>query len=153
MSAVQGSSPWVVPQLGWTELVSIRVESNPEFGDEEYEGELTVSLEIESTGKSGSTPNGRTWLVDLLIKLDGRTETEGQQPYEIGVHLRGLFVTDEPLLEDEVSIQLAPFAGAVLYGAARELLLGLTGRCSYGPFQLPEFDFTSLHQDGDPSSE
>ena len=56
------------------------------------------------------------------------------------VEFEGLFDVRPDFPEDKVNDLVRMNGGAILYGAARELLLNLTARSNHGPFELPTID-------------
>lgn len=148
MSVEPSSRSSVEARAEWTEFTAIHVETNADSPGDERDGEVQVSLEIEPAEEPEDDEEIRLWLVRLTVQattpLD---EAEMVQPYEILITNQGVFSVAHGLTRSGAEAALAAVAGDALYGSAREMVLGLTGRCSNGPFQLPAFDFTDLQEE------
>jgi preprotein translocase subunit SecB len=84
--------------------------------------------------------NFRDWRVILSLSL-GPTEPSAYCPYLIDIDLLGFFEAHSSVPEDKVEDLMVCNAPAVLYGAAREFLLLITGRGPLPPYLLPSSNF------------
>lgn len=81
------------------------------------------------------------WRVALELRFEPTEENPG--PYRIEATMIGFFRLPDGLAKEEAA-KLAGITGAsILYSAAREHLLMVTGRMMWGPFQLPTIRFPS----------
>jgi len=79
------------------------------------------------------------WRVALELHFEPDEKSPG--PYRIEATMTGFFRLPESLAKEE-AVKLAGITGAsILYSAAREHLLMVTGRMMWGPFQLPTIRF------------
>ena len=79
--------------------------------------------------------NKRDWKVAIQIKCEPIEKNIGG--YSITAELIGFFEVDNGLPEDRIEDIVTANGPAVLYGAARELVLLMTGRGPFPPFSLP----------------
>lgn len=135
-------------RVEWTEFTAVHVDTNADSPGEESDGEVQVSLEIEPAEEPEENDDVRLWLVRLTVQATTPLDEAAMvQPYEILVSNQGVFSVARGLTRSGAEAALAAVAGETLYGAAREVILGITGRCSNGPFQLPTFDFADLQEE------
>jgi len=81
------------------------------------------------------------WRVALELRFEPTEENPG--PYRIEATMIGFFRLPNGLAKEEAA-KLAGITGAsILYSAAREQILMVTGRMMWGPFQLPTVRFPS----------
>ena len=83
--------------------------------------------------------NSRDWRVGLRISC--QPNGRGHCPYLIDMELLGFFEVDQTVKEQMINPLIMANAPALLYGAARELVLLVTGRAPNGPFMLPAATF------------
>lgn len=83
--------------------------------------------------------NKRDWKVALQINC---TPVENNVcAYLIAAELIGFFEVDKEMEEEKIGDVVAANAPAILYSAARELILLVTGRGPFPPFPLPSAHF------------
>ncbi len=83
--------------------------------------------------------NPRDWRVGLRISC--QPDGKGHCPYLVDMELLGFFEVAQAVKEEMIKPLIMANAPALLYGAARELVLLVTGRAPYGPFLLPAATF------------
>jgi preprotein translocase subunit SecB len=83
--------------------------------------------------------NKRDWKAAVQIKCSPKDKNICA--YLITVELVGFFEVDKELPEDKIADVVAANAPAILYSAARELILLVTGRGPFPPFALPSVTF------------
>jgi preprotein translocase subunit SecB len=81
----------------------------------------------------------RDWRVGLRISC--QPDGKGHGPYLVDMELLGFFEVAPSVKEELIKPLVMANAPALLYGAARELVLLVTGRAPYGPFMLPAATF------------
>lgn len=81
----------------------------------------------------------------LTVEL--REETAEQYPYEFKIQLLGFFNLDSSATEDELDMLITNAAPTMLYTAAREYLLLITGRTRFLPVTLPTVFFAPQTKD------
>jgi len=87
----------------------------PVDSDKALKKEYSVILSVRCTGKDSENP-----------------------PYLFHITIAGKFTTDDEQVPGNIrEDMLRKHGGSMLYGQARELLLLLTSRASYGPINLP----------------
>jgi preprotein translocase subunit SecB len=96
--------------------------------------EFSHAIEVHHSEEEGSP-----WLVRLDVQFKPRAE-EDQSPYLGEVVVVGIFALD-PEFPEEKSVEMVSMnAGAILYGAVRELLSNISSRGIHGPILLPMLD-------------
>lgn len=83
--------------------------------------------------------NLRDWKV--CLKVTGEPEEPALGGYLVAVELIGFFEVLPEFPEDKIEDLVTANAPALLYGAARELVLLVTARGPYSPFVLPSASF------------
>jgi preprotein translocase subunit SecB len=88
-------------------------------------------------------PNGESrYTVDLTL-VAGPQEGQSNFPYRLKIQLLGIFDGRELPAEKRESL-VAANGASMLYGIAREMLLGLTFRSVGGPVMLPTVEFSQF---------
>ena len=82
--------------------------------------------------------NKRDWKVAFQLNCE---PTEKIGSYVVSMELIGFFEVDNDLPEDRIGDVVAANAPAILYSAARELILLITGRGPFPPLSLPSATF------------
>ncbi|MHB8762952.1 MAG: hypothetical protein ACYDA8_01200 [Deferrisomatales bacterium] len=95
---------------------------------------LTVTPEVRH-----DRDDALLWLVNLRIVLE--PSEPGRFPYQIDLLAVGLFLLDPGVPEPERQRLVAINGCSMVYGAAREFLLTVTGRGPWGACQLPTHSF------------
>lgn len=118
----------------------IHSEANPEFvtseRDESQRPDVDVGAKID-VFKHEADPHR----YQLTLTVDKVVGTEGAMPYKLDIQVVGLFVTDPEFKHDNIDRLVHVNGASMLYTAAREFVLMITGRGPWGPFQLPTVNF------------
>ena len=102
-----------------------------------------VGLQINSTLEIAQTQSG-PWLITLTLKTQVDQSTP-PPPYEFELRTVGFFRLIQPQPTAQETARLMGITGAsILYSAARELLLILTGRGPWGQLTIPLVSFMDL---------
>lgn len=122
-------------QLERSVLERLLVERHPTYAagmPQQPHGRWQLKLE-----QSADRPE--LWRVALELRFEPTEKSPG--PYRIEATMLGFFRLPDGLAKEEAA-KLAGITGAsILYSAAREHLLMVTGRMIWGPFQLPTIRF------------
>lgn len=122
-------------QLEQSLISRLRVDANGDHvpgSDDESQIETRVAI------SSVPTSSGR-WHVQLEVQIVPSKDKPG--PYEIEIKVHGFFLV-HPTVPPAAVRQLLGVTGAsILYSAAREHLLLVTGRGPWGALQLPTTSF------------
>jgi preprotein translocase subunit SecB len=124
-------SPLKVKDYFVTEL-SVKANPFSEGAKFPVEGNYNMSSKVE-TAKNET--NVRDWKVALQIKVEPIEKNIGG--YSITIELVGFFDVENEYPEDRIGDMVTANAPAVLYGAAREILILITGRGPFPIFSLP----------------
>jgi preprotein translocase subunit SecB len=127
-------SPLILRTYFVTELsVKANVAAAPE---QIVDGRSNIGTKVE-TARSDDNP--RLWKVSLRIDCN---EAEGSFcPYYVKAELVGVFEVHPEVNESTIGDLVSSNGPAILYGAARELILLVTGRGPLPPFLLPSATF------------
>lgn len=75
------------------------------------------------------------WHVQLGVAFQGKADAPVN--YQGSVEYEGLFKIHDEFPEERREELVRVNGGAILYGAAREYIIGMTSRSKYGPMELP----------------
>ena len=78
------------------------------------------------------------WHVRLGLRFGPQPPNEGT--FHCEVVFEGLFAVHPDFPPEKADDLVRMNGGAILYGAAREMILNLTARSKHGPFELPTID-------------
>ena len=129
-------SPLQLKKYFLTELVVKAIPPNPAASLPAASGGMRLTTKVHHAQNKA---NIRDWRVGLHISCqpDGR----GNCPYLIEMELLGFFEVSPAIKEEHIKTLVMANAPALLYGAAREMVLQITGRGPNGPFMLPAATF------------
>jgi preprotein translocase subunit SecB len=107
-----------------------------EVNDEAPEGAMSST---RMAIKHHPTEKEKFWMVTLSLAFAARSEEEHCR-FTGEIIFEGFFEVhkDYPKAKTEDLVRMN--GGAVLYGAIRELVIGLTARSEYGPMEIPTID-------------
>jgi len=115
------------------------IEFHPQGIDgEPGEASIQHALNVER-----SPSNPQNWLVRLDVLIED-SDSDRPTPYVGQLAIGGHFELPEDFPEDKACDMVHFNAGAILYGAMRELVLTLTSRSIHGSFTLPSIDARSF---------
>lgn len=77
---------------------------------------------------------------ELIVELPD--DPSDKFPYKFAITLIGIFRVHPGYPEDQVELLLKVNAPSILYSAAREVILGFSGRGGFPPVLLPSVSFT-----------
>ena len=108
-------------------------------------GAATSDLEVSSNLEIGQVPEPvGHWRVVLTLGAHAK-EGVPPPPYEFQLRALGFFSVVQPGPQEEETARMVGINGAsILYSAARELLLLLTGRGPWGLMSIPTVSFMDL---------
>jgi preprotein translocase subunit SecB len=78
------------------------------------------------------------WYVGLNVAFAGKDSTKAN--YKGQIEFAGIFDIHPTYPVDKIDDLVRMNGGAILYGAVREYVLGLTARSKHGPFEMPTID-------------
>ena len=118
----------------------VHSEANPEFAATEggmpEQQNVDAGIKVE-VFKHEDDPHR----YQLTLTLDKVTAKEGVLPYNLDIQVVGFFLVDPDLKHDNINKLVQVNGASMLYTAAREHVLMVTGRGPWGPFQLPTVNF------------
>lgn len=86
----------------------------------------------------------------LNLTVEGSKEPTAPQPYDFEIQVVGLFSVDPECRHDDIPGIVKVNGGSMLYTAAREFLLMVTGRGPWGGISLPTMNLHAVHVPKDP---
>jgi len=86
-----------------------------------------------AASKDKSDPN----LYQIEIKIENLHSKTITLPYTIEANVVGVFSVDPDFKHDDLDRLVQINGASMLFGAAREQILTITGRGPYGPLKLP----------------
>lgn len=86
-----------------------------------------------------SESDPQVWFARLSVQLKDKDE-DHKAPYHGVIEVVGQFKLDDDFPEETVSNMMHMNAGAILYGAIREIVYSLTSRSLHNEAQLPILD-------------
>lgn len=122
-------------------FTKINMESNPDFkasdapASNPLETEVGVNVELL---KHVENP-----VFQLTLTLDHFLAKEAHLPYKIALQIVGIFAINPEPMPTNLERLITVNGASILYSAARELVLLLTGRGPWSPLQLPTINFHS----------
>ena len=94
----------------------------------EYQANITLS----------HSQRDNHWYVSLDVVFEGNESSEAN--YTGQILFEGIFDVHPDFPEEKTDDLVRMNGGAILYGAVREYVLGLTARSKHGPFEMPTID-------------
>ncbi len=107
------------------------------------DGEITGSHTLGIRPSDGDVD---VWLARLELEFS-HADPENPAPYTGSLQVIGKFRLHPDFPKESSEKMVAMNTGAILYGAARELLISLTARSLHGILQIPTIDARSFCQD------
>ena len=132
-------------QLERSFFTKLQVEADPRHRAEASKADLRAEPIIGALDDER-----RRWQVELDIAVGPEVDAL-PPPYRLHLHLIGIFTFFQKGRTEEEEAGILRVTGvSILYSQARELLLMLTSRGAWGPFQLPTVSFvdTELQRHG-----
>jgi preprotein translocase subunit SecB len=119
-------------------VTGLSVKANPivEGTQVPLSGAANVITKVEAAQRAD---NKRDWKVALQLNCEPAEKNVGS--YVVSMELIGFFEVDNDFAEDRIGDVVAANAPAILYSAARELILLITGRGPFPPLSLPSATF------------
>ncbi len=81
----------------------------------------------------------------LNLTVEASKVPPAPQPYDFEIQVVGLFSVDPEFEHDDITRLVKVNGGSMLYTAAREFLLMVTGRGPWGGISLPTVNFHAAH--------
>ncbi|MGB5198008.1 MAG: protein-export chaperone SecB [Candidatus Deferrimicrobium sp.] len=123
----------------------INVQAAPLGELPEPEGEKhTVTVDTKVSMKRNKE-NDKKWMVILNIHAD--SSSNKPIPYKVDLEMVGIFEVLVDLEKQKVARLIHVTGSSILYSAARELVLMLTGRGPWAPWSLPTTTFIDLKKE------
>jgi preprotein translocase subunit SecB len=97
------------------------------------EGEEEIQFSI------GSCEIDKHWHVMLAVRF-GPKEDVSATHFKGKIEAEGIFKVAKDFPKEKISDLVNMNGGAILYGAIREIVMTLSSRSRYGPFELPTID-------------
>ncbi len=116
----------------------VLVEANPNFGNAGTNREVPIRFSAHPQ-VSVHTKDPLRFRLILSIRVDH--DENHPSPYGVELDAVGFFRVDETVAEDQRATLVHVNGSTILFAAAREFLLGITGRGPWGGVMLPAWSF------------
>jgi preprotein translocase subunit SecB len=136
-------------QLAYYRVTKCSVTARPEYEEDKDESDLILdqmraTLDVEHSAEEDSEHTS-VWLVGLCLEF--KPKADENAPYEFRIELFGIFQCAKDLPAGLDAERLVGINGSsIVYGIARELLLGITEKSMWGGLTLPTMSFTDYRE-------
>lgn len=110
--------------------------------EEKFEVNVNVSTTIK---KKTHKENSKRWMVNLTISAD--SPSDKPIPYKVDLEIVGFFEVVADLEKPKMANLVHVTGASILYSAAREMVLMLTGRGPWAQWSLPTISFMNMKQE------
>lgn len=128
-------------------FTKISVLANPDFAPDTTGRKPPTMIDIKTQSQVGEDP--RRWMIGLGIDTVPDAIQQGA-PYQVSLQVVGFFLVTADVPEDKVRAIAEVNGGSILYSAAREYLLSVTGRGPWAPVSLPTTSFIASSSKPEP---
>lgn len=136
-------------QLEDSFLTVMEVRANPEFRSPEEGGSVFRPAIEPQVQMARLKSEERRYQLTLTVESAPDSE-KSEQPYNLHFQIVGQLVVDQAFEHEELDRLIAVNGASMLYSSLREVVLMMTGRCAWGPVQLPTVNFNQLDmEDGE----
>lgn len=125
-------------QLEHYVFTKLEVEANHDYAPQEAVAESPVKLRLDmelGEHKEDSTK------FQVTVGIDELRAEKGILPYRISLQVVGLFSISKDFKHDDLKKIVQVNGASMLYSAAREMILLITGRGPWPAYQLPTISF------------
>lgn len=119
----------------------VQIEAIPEYVPQDALSEQDVDVTV-NVGLLGNEKEPTRF--QLMLKIDKITAKSGSLPYRVSLEAVAIMTIDPGLKHPDIKRLVQVNGSSMLYSAARELVLMVTGRGPWGSFQLPTINFHSV---------
>lgn len=116
----------------------IQIEANPDYSPKDAPAEHDVQLGV-NIGLLGSEQEPTRF--QLMLDIEKISIKVGSLPYRISLEAVAIISVDPAFKHPDIKKLVRVNGASMLYSAARELILMVTGRGPWGSFQLPTVNF------------
>jgi len=103
---------------------------------------ITIDTDV---GMGQHSDDPRRWMVTL--GLHAKSPDEKPIPYKVDLEVVGFFRVEPEVEEEKYPLLVQANGAAILYSAAREYLLTITGRGPWPPIALPTTNFLGFEKE------
>lgn len=131
-------------QLERSFFTKLHIDVNQEYRTEQNK---TENAEVEiAVGLNVAQHNTDPHRYQIRLTIDGIEGKEAPTPYNISLQIVGYFVVDNEFEHNHIAKLVEINGASILYSAAREQVLNVTGRGPWGAFQLPTINFNNTKE-------
>jgi preprotein translocase subunit SecB len=124
-------------------FTKVHVDANPAYSPDKQPKEQDIQVDV-SVGILRSKKDADRY--QLALEIDRVHSDSAELPYQFSVAAVASVIVDPDLKHPDVARLVKVNGSSMLYSAARELVLLVTGRGPWGSFQLPTLNFHSAIQ-------
>ena len=119
-------------------FTKLEVEANPDYVPQEAVADSPVKLRLDvGLGEHQEDPTK----FQVIVGVDELRAEKGTLPYRIAFQTVGVFSVNKDFKHDDIKKIVQINGASMLYSAARELVLLITGRGPWSAYQLPTISF------------
>lgn len=119
-------------------FTKVEVEANPDYVPQEAVADSPVKLRLDmGLGENQEDPTK----FQVTVGIDDLRTEKGALPYRIALQAVGLFSVSKDFKHDDLKKIVQVNGASMLYSAAREMVLLITGRGPWSAYQLPTISF------------
>lgn len=119
-------------------FTKLEVEANPDYVPQETVADNPIKLRLDiGLGEHQEDPTK----FQVIVGIDELRAEKGTLPYRIALQAVGLFSVSKDFKHDDLKKVVQVNGASMLYSAARELVLLITGRGPWSGYQLPTISF------------
>lgn len=127
-------------QLEQSYFLKLGIEANLDYQTgEEADDEIDFGLKVEVAPHPEDENR-----YQIMLTLDEFRSSGPALPYDIDIKIVGFFKMAKEFEHDNKEHLTQVNGATMLYGAAREQVLSITGRGPFGPYQIPTVNFFDL---------
>lgn len=119
-------------------FTKLEIEANPDYAPQEAPQDSPIKLRLDvGLGEHNEDPTK----FQVVIGIDELRAEKGSLPYRIALQVVGQFAVAQNFKPDDLKKVVQVNGASMLYSAAREMVLLVTGRGPWSAFQLPTISF------------
>lgn len=128
-------------------FTKLEIQANPDFAPQEVSSDNPIKLRLDiGLGEH----NEDATKFQVIVGIDELRSEGGTLPYRISLQVVGQISVAKDFKHDDLKKLVQVNGASMLYSAARELVLLVTGRGPWPAFQLPTISFLQAVSEGVP---
>lgn len=112
------------------------------FKQDNGQAKMEIKVDIQIKGAENNL-----YLVDLLVNLQSKLETDDKSIFIINANYSGLVQTEDTESEENRKKMLLIEVPQLLFPSIRAIILRMTGESGFPPFAMQPVDFEELYEE------